>query len=80
MVLSGCCSYDKKDLEFNDKELAYFNDYKIGDTIYFQSNLADNFNNYNQNQISAIPIDAYRQGKMFLMCPNKYSIDLSSPI
>ena len=38
---SGCCSFDKKDMEFNDKELAHFSDYKIGDTIYFQSNLGD---------------------------------------
>ena len=41
IFVSGCCSYDKQDLEFNDKELAHFTDYKIGDTIYFQSNLGD---------------------------------------
>lgn len=41
ILISGCCSYDKKDLDFNDKELAHFTDYKIRDTIYFQSNLGD---------------------------------------
>jgi hypothetical protein len=39
IFISSCCSYDKKDLEFNDKELAHFANYKIGDTIHFQSNL-----------------------------------------
>jgi len=35
IFISGCCFYDL------DKELAHFSDYKIGDTIYFQSNLGD---------------------------------------
>ena len=41
IVISGCCNYNKKDLEFNNKELNHFSDYKIGDTIYFESNLND---------------------------------------
>lgn len=41
IVISGCCNYNKKDLEFNNKELSHFSDYKIGDTIYFESNLND---------------------------------------
>ena len=41
IFISGCCSYDKKDFEFNDEELRHFNNYLVGDTIYFQSNLGD---------------------------------------
>ncbi len=41
IFISGCCSYNKSDLEFNAKELAHFADYKSGDIIYFQSNLGD---------------------------------------
>lgn len=40
-LISGCCSFDEKDIEFNDKELRHFSDYKIGDSIYFRSNLGD---------------------------------------
>ena len=41
VLISGCCSYDKKDFEFNKDELRHFSNYKIGDIIYFQSNLGD---------------------------------------
>ena len=41
LLITGCCSYDKKDFEFNENELTYFSDYRIGDTIYFQSNLGN---------------------------------------
>ena len=41
VFISGCCSYDKKDFDFNDEELRHFSNYKVGDTIYFQSNLGD---------------------------------------
>ncbi len=41
IFISGCCSTDKTDFDFNDAELAHFSNYKIGDTIYFQSSLGD---------------------------------------
>lgn len=42
-LVTGCCSwnYNKKDLEFTQKELNHLGPYKIGDTIYFESNLGD---------------------------------------
>ena len=36
-----CCSFDKKDIEFNDNELRHFANYKVGDTIYFENVLGD---------------------------------------
>lgn len=41
LILNGCCSFDKTDLEFDKQELRYFSDYKNGDTIFFESNLGD---------------------------------------
>jgi hypothetical protein len=41
ILASSCCSYDKNDFEFNNEELEHFSDYKIGDTINFESNLGD---------------------------------------
>jgi len=40
-LISSCCYYDKNDFDFNSDELRHFSNYKIGDTIYFQSNLGD---------------------------------------
>ena len=41
LIISGCCSYDKNDFEFTNAEVKHVSSYKIGDTIYFQSNLND---------------------------------------
>src|SRR5690554_342488 len=39
--ISGCCSwnYSKEDFEFTQKELNLMGGYKVGDIIYFESNL-----------------------------------------
>src|SRR5688572_2888681 len=40
-LLLGCCSYDNRSFDFTEEEFNHFSRYKIGDTIYFQSNLGD---------------------------------------
>ena len=40
-MFSGCCTYDRNKFEFSINEQTFFDKYKIGDTIYFQSNLGD---------------------------------------
>lgn len=41
--ISSCCSWDysKEDFEFTKEELNLLGDYKVGDTIYFESNLGN---------------------------------------
>jgi hypothetical protein len=39
--MTGCCSFDEKDLEFDKQELRHFADYKKGDTIFFESTSGD---------------------------------------
>lgn len=41
--ISGCCSWDynKEDFEFTQGELSLMGAYKVGDTLYFESNLGD---------------------------------------
>lgn len=39
--MTGCCSFDEKDLEFNKQELKHFADYEKEDTIFFESNSGD---------------------------------------
>ena len=41
--ISGCCfwDYNKKGFEFTQEELNFMGTYKVGDTIYFESNLGD---------------------------------------
>ena len=43
LIISSCCyhEYDENDFSFNTKELNHFSDYKIGDTLFFKSNLGD---------------------------------------
>jgi hypothetical protein len=41
VFVSGCCSYDKNDFEFNEEEIRHLSNYQVGDTVYFQSNLGD---------------------------------------
>ena len=41
LILNGCCSFDKKDLEFDDNELSHFSNYEKGDTIFFESKSGD---------------------------------------
>lgn len=43
LFLSGCCSwdYDRKDIEFSQEELNHFGSYRLGDTVYFESNAGD---------------------------------------
>lgn len=42
-IISGCCSwhFDKEDFEFSQEELNLMGAYKVGDTIYFESNFGD---------------------------------------
>ncbi len=37
LLISGCCSYDKEDFEFNTNDLKHFSSFKLGDTIYYES-------------------------------------------
>lgn len=41
VFLNSCCSYDDKDFDFKESELRHFSSYKIGDTIYFESDKND---------------------------------------
>jgi hypothetical protein len=41
IIISGCCSYDKKDFDFNSTDLLPISSFKQGDTIYYESNLGD---------------------------------------
>jgi len=41
LIITGCCSIDPKDIEFNNSELAHFSEYQKEDTIYFKSNLGN---------------------------------------
>jgi hypothetical protein len=38
---SSCCSYDKKDFDFNKNDLLPFSSFKVGDTIYYENLLGD---------------------------------------
>lgn len=39
----GCCSwgYEEKEFEFTQEEFNHFGPYKVGDTVYFESNLGN---------------------------------------
>ena len=54
IIVSSCCSYDRNKFEFSIKERTHFNKYRIGDTIYFQSNFGD------VDTIAIIGIDSER--------------------
>ena len=41
IFISSCCSYDKSDFYFNDKESNHLSVYKIGDTVYFKNQQDD---------------------------------------
>ena len=43
LIISGCCdrNYNENDFEFKTEELKHFSNYKIGDTLFFKSNLGD---------------------------------------
>ena len=40
-IISGCCSYDKKDFDFNTNDLKPISSFRQGDTIYYESNTGD---------------------------------------
>jgi hypothetical protein len=41
IMISGCCSYEQKDFNFNSKDLEYVSSFKQGDTIYYESSSGD---------------------------------------
>lgn len=41
IFISGCCSYDKKDFDFDSSELRPISSFKQGDTIYYESSSGD---------------------------------------
>lgn len=41
ILLSGCCTYDEKDFEFDETELKLVSVYKTNDTIYFENQRSD---------------------------------------
>jgi len=40
-LLSGCCTFDEKDFEFDETELKLVSVYKTNDTIYFENQRSD---------------------------------------
>lgn len=41
IIISGCCSYDQKDFDFNSNDLLPTSSFKQGDTIYYQNVAGD---------------------------------------
>jgi hypothetical protein len=68
-TISSCCSYEKEDLDFNAGELKHFSYYKVGDTIYYRSNLGD------VDTITVVAFDAeLNKSCGGLMAPRPYNV------